>query len=133
MSTRLHLATITALVLAFGCDDGDPKGGSGGSAGGTVDDGGATCGGADATVLAGSCTYTAFGLTTCAEDYYDIPLTGTELEVYQQACSGSGYTFSTTDLCPTTDIACKCTDTTGLFKRIKYGYGTYTDDCYSKE
>ena len=132
MNQPLGFLSIAAMVLAFGC--------SGSDSGGTPNDAGAGCGGANASILAGSCTYTASGLTTCAEDYYNHALSSAELDVQKQACSGSGFTFSATELCPTASVACKCIDTSGSFKRIKYGYGTYTDacgtctgECYSKQ
>ena len=135
MNRKFGFASFAALVLAFGCSGTDSKGD-----GGTQSDAGAGCGGATASILSGSCTYTASGLTTCAEDYYNHTLSSTELDVQKGACSGSGFTFSATNLCPSASVACKCVDTTGSFKRIKYGYGTYADacgtctgDCYSKQ
>lgn len=131
MNLRFSLLCTAALVLAIGCGANNNP---------TSTDAAVGCGGASASILAGSCTYTAFGLTTCAEDYYTHALSSSEIDVQRQACSGNGFTYSTTDLCPTTSVACKCVDTTGSFKRIKYGYGTYTDacgtctgQCYSKQ
>jgi hypothetical protein len=131
------VAILVVLVPAFGCD---PADGSRDAAADVQGDAASACGGATSTVLAGSCTYTAAGLTTCAEDYYGHALSGTERDVYTQACSGSGFTLSTTATCPTTDVACQCVDTSSLFKRIRYGYGTYADacgtctgDCYSRQ
>ncbi len=123
---RSRLGAVVAVVLALGCgaSKDDPS-----DAGGTPLDAAAACGGASASVLAGACTYTASGLTTCAEDYYSHALSSSEVEVQKKACSGSGFSYSTTEPCPTTSVACKCVDTTGLFKRIKYGYGTYADAC----
>jgi hypothetical protein len=126
MNRSSGLLTVVAVVLALGCSGSKDEPAD---AGGALPDGAAACGGASASVFAGACTYTASGLTTCAEDYYSHALTSTEVEVQKKACSGSGFTYSTTEPCPTASVACKCVDTTGLFKRIKYGYGTYADAC----
>jgi hypothetical protein len=120
------------LALTFGCG-GSPAGNSDAGV-----DAGATdsCGGASSSVLEGSCTITVVGLSSCFEDYYSHALTSSEVDVMRQAC-GSGFSTSP---CSTTNVACKCLDTSGTFKRVKYGYGTYaeacgscTGACYSKQ
>jgi len=137
MNRRYGYLGTAALLLAISCSDSsDTNGGNGGTTG----DAAVTCGGASASILAGSCTYSASGMTTCAEDYYNHALSASELDVQKQACSSSGFTYSEAVPCPTADVACKCVDTSGSFKRVKFGYGTYADacgtctgDCYSKQ
>jgi hypothetical protein len=136
MNRGCVFVSIAALALAFGCGSStDEKGNEGDSQAAAP----VACPGATSGVLHGSCTYMAYGMTTCWEDYYNSPPSGTELDTYQKACSKSGFTFSATDPCPTANVACRCVDSSGSFKRIKYGYGTYADacgtctgDCYSK-
>lgn len=135
MNRSVGLASILAVGMMAGT-----LVGCGSPSNGAQNTQATTCGGAAASTFAGSCTHTFSGLTTCAEDYYSHALAGSELDVYKSACSGTGFTFSATDVCPTANVACKCVDTSGSYKRIKYGYGTYADacgtctgDCYSKQ